>query len=373
MVALIVKAIYFIFAIIVSFNNPFPNMDSSSFFNHNEKKGLLNVISFDDGQWYKLIAEKGQQHVTPDDLLPNIKNNYTYSSYIFFPMYPCTVRILMNISGLGFVEAGFMLSIILSLTLFIFFYKFSAMVLNDKKLSFLATILLIIFPYHFYYSMLYTESLFLILLLLSFYAIEKQYWLVFIISSSLLVLTRAPGILMGIPMFVYVLEKTDKKDIFSKQTFRKALLFLFMLVTYICYGIYLKYMTGEYFAFVAAGKGWGRPLSLIPFAGLFSENFWRAYVLSTYTTVFIVIAGLAYKKIRISFLLVIFFGIMLPLATCTTNAMPRYISVLFPFMYIFAFKIAKLKLTYKSVVFITLFCLQLFSFYFFITEDYLGY
>ena len=181
---------------------------------------MLNVISFDDGQWYKLIAEKGQQHVMADDLLPNIKNNYTYSSYIFFPMYPYTVRILMNISGLGFVEAGFILSVILSLTLFIFFYKFSAMVLNDKKLSFWATILLIIFPYHFYYSMLYTESLFLILLLLSFYAIEKQYWIVFIFSSSLLVLTRAPGILMGIPMFVYVLEKTDKKDIFSKQTFK---------------------------------------------------------------------------------------------------------------------------------------------------------
>jgi Gpi18-like mannosyltransferase len=277
----------------------------------------------------------------------------------------------MKITGLGFVEIGFIFSIILSLILFIFFYRFSVIILDDMEQAFWATLLLIVFPYHFYYSMLYTESLFLVLLLLSFYAIEKEYWIVFIISSSLLVITRAQGIVMGLPLFIYLLEKTKKEDILSSPTFFKTSLFSFMLIVYIAYGIYLKHMTGEYFAFTVAGKGWGRPLSFNPIGGLFTEDFWRAYVLSAYSIIFIIIAILSYKKVKVGFLLVMIFGIALPLATCTTNAMPRYISVLFPFMYIFSYKITKLK--YKSLIVVALFCLQIFSFYFFLTEDYLGY
>jgi Gpi18-like mannosyltransferase len=371
LIAIGVKIIYFVFAELVSINNPFPNIDASSFFDHNKKHGLINITALNDGQWYKGIAEKGQQHVTPEDLMPNIKNGYSYSSYIFFPMYPYTIRFLMKITGLGFVEIGFIFSIVLSLILFIFFYRFSIIILGDEEQAFWATILLIVFPYHFYYSMLYTESMFLVLLLLSFYAIEKKYWFVFIISGSLLVITRAQGIVMGLPLFVYLLEKTKRENIISYQTFFKTSLFSFMLVAYIAYGIYLKYMTGEYFAFTVAAKGWLRPLSFNPVAGLFTENFWRAYVLSAYATIFIILAIFSYQKVRISFLLVILVGIVLPLATCTTNGMPRYISVLFPFMYIFSHKLVKLK--YKPLIIVVLFCLQLFSFYFFLTEDYLGY
>jgi Gpi18-like mannosyltransferase len=355
----------------VSMNTPFPNISPSVFYDYDNTHGIVNITALNDGQWYKGIAEKGQQKTTPDDLLPNFKNHYCYSSYIFFPLYPYSVRLLMKITGLGFVQVGFVFSVILSLTLFLFFYKFSSDILHDQQQAFWATLLLIIFPYHFYYSMLYTESLYLILLLLAFYSIEKEKWLVFVISSSLLAITRAPGIIMGIPLLVYLIEKTQKKDLLSGRTILKISLFSFMLIIYILYGFYLKYMTGEYFAFTVAGKGWGRPLSFNPIAGLFTEDFWNSYILSAYATIFIIIGILSYKQLRISFLLVIILGIALPLATCTSNAMPRYISVLFPFMYVFSFKLKKLK--YKQTIIISLFFLQLITFYFFLTEDYLGY
>ncbi len=371
LIGVVVKIIYFVFAEIVSIANPFPNIDPSVFYDYKGKHGIVNITALNDGQWYKNIAEKGQQNVTPDDLLPNFKNHYRYSSFIFFPLYPYTVRFLMTITGLGFVQVGFIFSLILSLTLFLFFYKFSSDILGDKNQAFWATLLLIVFPFHFYYSMLYSESLYLILLLLSFYSIQKEKWFVFVIASSLLAITRAPGIIMGIPLFVYIIEKTKKEDILSKLTLLKVSLFSFMLIVYILYGIYLKRITGEYFAFIEAGKGWGRPLSYIPVAGLFTENFWRAHALSAYSTIFIIIGILFYKQLRISFLLVIFLGIALPLSTCTTNSMPRYISVLFPFMYIFSRRLMQFK--YKSLIIISLFCLQLFTFYFFLVEDYLGY
>lgn len=371
LIGVAVKIIYFVFAEIVSITNPFPNIDPSVFYDYKEKHGIVNIIALNDGQWYKNIAEKGQLHVIPNDLFPNFKNHYNYSSYMFFPLYPYTVRFLMKITGLGFVQVGFIFSLILSLALFLFFYKFSSHVLGNKDQAFWATLLLIVFPYHFYYSMLYTESLYLILLLMSFYSIEKEKWFVFVISSSLLAITRAPGIIMGLPLLVYLIEKTKKEDILSKHTLLKVSLFSFMLIIYSLYGIYLKYMTGEYFAFTVAAKGWGRPLSFNPIAGLFTEDFWRAYILSAYTTVFIIIGIFSYKQLRISFLLVVFLGIALPLATCTSNAMPRYISVLFPFMFVFSSKLTRLK--YKPVIIISLFCLQLVTFYFFLTEDYLGY
>jgi hypothetical protein len=73
-----------------------------------------------------------------------------------------------------------------------------------------AVIYFCVFPTSFILSVFYTESLFLFLSILAFYAAEKNHWWMAGIAGALSALTRATGVLCAIPLGIIYWQRRKK-------------------------------------------------------------------------------------------------------------------------------------------------------------------
>lgn len=71
-----------------------------------ESPGYLSVMSGWDGQWYRVIAERGYPAVLPRAGWGGIDMN----PWAFFPLFPMTVGVVMKVTGLPFDVVGPILS-----------------------------------------------------------------------------------------------------------------------------------------------------------------------------------------------------------------------------------------------------------------------
>ena len=370
LVALLVKIIYYLFAILVSnYSSKFPSIALYTFKN-DSVPGLLKIFKIHDAGWYELIAVNGHHKISTSDLKPSEANKWQQSYYAFFPLYPLITGTSLQITNWHYFTVAFFWSLIFSITCFLVFFEFAKIYFGDEYVAFYSTLCLIVFPFNFYFSMFMTEALFVLLLLLAFLSIKKGNWIVFSISGSLLALTRPNGIYMVIPLIIYFFESNEWK-ISKKKLVFVTLALLVIASTFAAYCIYLQHMTGDYFAFATAQKGWNKKFSIIPFTTLFSSGEWRQQVLSIYTVLFMFFAAISVKRFPFSFHVLIWICLLLPLMAGSVQSMPRYISAIFPFSLLLGKYISNYRL--RNIVVLILLAGQLWSFYFWITEDPLAY
>ena len=332
----------------------------------------LSILNRNDSNWYQTIATNGHETITPDQLGKCENGQIEQSYYAFFPLYPFTIRHLMNATGGSFNSIAFLLSVLISLGLFVLFYLYARHVLNSEKQAFLSTLLLMLFPFHYYFSTYYTESLFLLLLIGAFYSIdrEKINWL--LVCTSLLVITRPNGLFMLAPLGIYYLEKHYTKDLRELLTLRikqlTDLWFFFLPVCiFITYCYYLFTMTGDFFAFKTAQEGWCRK-TVLPWEPIVQSIGWRDYVQSAYLITFITLTIYFRERIRISYLVMLLIGIFLPLVANSITS-PRFISVLFVYPFLISGLLLKQDRQVYTIGFILLFALQLYTFTFWLNSD----
>ncbi len=142
------------------------------------------------------------------------KNGYTSHGdpanfIVFQPLYPLVVRTL-NIIFNNFTLAAIITSNTFFVAATLIFYTLVKEV-YDKKTAQKACIFLNIFPTTYFFSIGYTESLFLLILVLSFYLVKKNKWLNASIVGSLAFLTRTIGIVL-LPTLILtsILNKREK-------------------------------------------------------------------------------------------------------------------------------------------------------------------
>lgn len=315
---------------------------------------FLQTYSNNDAGWYEKIAEHGY---------PEVENMQSENAelYAFFPAFPMAGRWIALLFHIPVRLALFLLVTLLSLAMLMAFFAFVKEYTKDETVAFFSALALIVFPHHYYFSMLYTESLFLLLVVLSFYAVLKNKFWLLALSGSLLVITRVNGILILLPLLVFM-NRNAARGGFKIYNYYA---FVPIILTYLMYLLYLKTRTGDYFAFsTAADNGWGRHLHS-PFTMLYdtligpAKNSFLKYN-AIYGVLFLALSVLFLFKKQYSFFLLSALVILLPLCSANTVAMPRYISVAFPFSILFGTWIAKSKAPY---LFITLlFIAQLVTF-----------
>ena len=110
----------------------------------------------------------------------------------FFPLFPLIIKYL-NFANNSLIT-GLIISNILAYLLIISFYLFAKTFF--KKHAWLSLFVLLTFPSSFFFGAFYTESLFLILVLLSFIMANKKKWLWAGILASLASATRVIGIVL---------------------------------------------------------------------------------------------------------------------------------------------------------------------------------
>ncbi|WP_026665244.1 hypothetical protein [Butyrivibrio sp. FC2001] len=227
---------------------------------------IIKSLSVFDSEWYGYYVDLFYTNefvgMRPNGMAP----------WAFFPLYPLLVNICHRLMG-GMVAVntvGAILSSILFMLAEFWAYKYIMYTRNDKKVAYTFIIFMSFGAYSFYFSILYTESLFLLLLVLCFYHMVKGNYLRMGLFGALLSATRNAGVFFVFVILVYQIMKylESHKDKFYrlfigflKYVFAQERLVLgtFMVPSGLfAYMLYLHFKLGDGFAFVHVQYAWGR-------------------------------------------------------------------------------------------------------------------
>lgn len=123
-------------------------------------------------------------------------------NYHWYPLYPLLIRAF---SFIGFPLAAFFIANVASILAIIVLYMLVREELG-KKNAYRTAFYVLLFPTAYYFTMMYTESLFLLFSLSTFYAAKKENWLAAGILGFFTSLTRIQGILLFIPILIMYLR-----------------------------------------------------------------------------------------------------------------------------------------------------------------------
>jgi len=296
------------------------------------------------------------------------RRGYGLYQQAFFPFYPRLIKFLTPIfAGKDLLAAIFISNFSLLLLLYSF-YKLILLDFDDQTARW-ATVFFLLFPTSFFLSCVYTESLFIFLVLTSFYTARTNRWLAAGIFGLLASYTRVTGVLL-FPALLYEWYQVEKNKI-SKLEKIKNLLPVFLVPLGLL--SYMRYLGNEYrdcllFLHVQPFFGAERSGSRII---LIYQVFWRylKMILTSkldflYFTVWlellvailllIVFAYSIKKKIRTSYLVFAILSFFVPTLSGTFLSLPRFALAFFPcFIYLGTIKNKVIRISLLTIFGIT--------------------
>lgn len=296
-----------------------------------------------DSEWYRDIALHGYSKITDPKLFGYSDSSGTLqSSWAFFPLYPALQYATIKTFHISYDVSAAIWGFLLSILAFWGLYYFSKEAMGfSQHHAFYLVAAFMLFPFHFYFSMAYTEALFFSLLIYTFIFIDKKQYLLAGVMMFLLCLCRPNGIVSLLPLYLFHLERTgilkkwgfDFRNWVSWRSFAQSLAFALGLLSFLLFAYYQKNMTGEYFAFSKAQSGW-RKTFMFPLLALFREGNWRMQFHSVYTLLAMATVISLRNKLPLSLQILVWLGLILPMSAGSMVSMPRYISVLFPLFFL---------------------------------------
>lgn len=272
------------------------------------------------------------------DLYSTSKYNYykQYTPYPFFPMYPYIVRYLKYIFFDVFL-AGVILSNISLILASIVFYKLLKLDYSEK-IAFYSVVFYIVFPFTFFLSGFFTESLFNLILFFSIYLARKKKYMYSTLMSMFLPVTRIFGVFL-LPLLLIIFSKQIKRqEVFVKYLLLTCTLFPLIFLAHLN-SLYRK--TGDYFVFYNAQSAWSRSLG-----GTFLSNIAYNIKISPYISTFeisifvlsiilfvvalIKLKTYSNKRMPLEYIFYSAFSFILPILTGVLQSMPRYSVTIFP-------------------------------------------
>ncbi len=283
-----------------------------------------------DGVHYLRIARDGYS------------SSYTQA---FFPLFPLLIKLLTFNNH--FFIIGFLISNIFFLgSLFIFYILTKAE--YNKDIALKSVLLLSFFPTSYYFGAIYSESLFLFLVLLNFLFLKKQNYLLAGLIAGLASATRIIGITLFLVMlidFIYSLNKNHFK-ISSIDLFKRLFGLFLAPMGLVFYMFYLKVYYNDFLYFLNAQPFFGasrssHPFILLPqvlyryFKILISANpYTYSYFTSVNELIFtllgIFLLFITFRKINRLYWIFMLISFIVPTMTGTLSSMPRYSLMLFP-------------------------------------------
>jgi hypothetical protein len=123
----------------------------------------------------------------------------------FYPFYPYCIRLLGVVTGSD-VLAGVLVSAASFATALVLLHRLTELELGRPAAD--ATVLLLAFaPLSFFFTAIYTESLFLLLSVGTLVAVRRERWMLAGILGALAAVTRPTGILLAVPIAVGVIRR----------------------------------------------------------------------------------------------------------------------------------------------------------------------
>lgn len=276
------------------------------------------------------------------------KKSYGIYQQDFFPLYPKLIKELTPLLNGRDLVAGLAISTIsLLLALLIFFHLIKLDF--QESIAKRAVIYLLIFPTSFYFAAVYTESLFLMLALASFYFARTKHWWLAGIFGMLAASARLPGIFLFPALFIELwfqsgFQQKSKKDF--KYFFGNLVPLLFILLGLIGYMAYLSAEFNDPLLFLRVQPYFGAGRTATKLV-LIYQVFWRylkmlitvdkftptyfVCVLECFTGVaFLFLILFAYLRRWFPYVTFMALAYITPTLTGTFSSLPRYALALFP-------------------------------------------
>lgn len=310
-------------------------------FQYSTREGhvIENGLSSYDSQIYLAIADKGYL---------NSRGNRFFA---FYPLYPMLVRGFSYFLGNDLFLSGIFISLICSFIGVIYLYELFRMD-ADKKASSIGLFYFLFFPTAIFFSAIYTESLFLMLSVMTFYYARKEKWWITGFLGLLTTFTRPQGILLFLPICIEYYFYLKRNNLLSLTNLLQKTRFNFLSLLLIPVGLlsfffYAYLSTGNFFLSLDVQRYWSRkPTNVINVFTLLGNkliHFWNLPwhgIMSSKTDIsfvffFIFLLAFMIRRIRKSYLVYAFLLIFVPLSTGSSMSMTRFLSLSFPhFLYL---------------------------------------
>lgn len=271
---------------------------------------------------------------------------------VFFPFYPLLIKIITPFSLKNYLLAGLLVSNISFLLSLIVFYKLITKIYNSK-IALWSIIFLLSFPTSFYFGAVYTEGLFFLMIISSFYLLaQNKNWqaaIIGILASG----TRLVGVFLCLSTF-------------SKKPYKSRAPLLLIPLGLIFYMGYLQFNFNNAFYFLTAQSAFGQnreTAKIILLPQVFYR--WTNQLLTTHglvfansafelsTTIFaIILLIIGLKTIKKDWIIFSICAIITPTLTGSLASMPRYVLVAFPIFILLAQIKSNLVKTVIAVLFL---------------------
>ena len=210
----------------------------------------VNMLSRWDAGWYVEIA-RDQYRYEPG----------SPSNAAFFPLYPLLIRAIHALLFLPPNEYWWLVTAIAlsNIALLIGLTYFRALLAMDfdEEITSRAITYLLIFPTTFFFSGVYSESLFLTLTLGAFYYARNNRWLLACIFAALGTLTRSQGIILALPLLI---EYFRERNFSLRKVGWDVAAFALIPAALFAFALFLKLKFGSWTVMFDLQNTWGRHL-----------------------------------------------------------------------------------------------------------------
>jgi hypothetical protein len=287
---------------------------------------FVNMWARWDGGWYLDIAKHGYS------LVPGKQ-----SSVAFFPLYPYLIRWIHDLIPLSHDAGWLLIGIIISnASLLIGLTYFYALVLLDfdRRTAARAVLYLCVFPTTLFLSAVYSESLFIALVVSAFYYARTGRWVVAGSLAAAAALGRAPGVLLVIPL---ALEYLYQKRFQWRQIRPDSLALTLAPIALAGHLAFLRWRFGAWnvISQSQATKGWNRHLTL-PLETIVhsfqSINSWKGASELLFTIAMLGLVFFACLRLRPSYAVYAVVSLLFITSWGALTSAPRLGIVIFPFL-----------------------------------------
>ena len=235
-------------------------------------QGFVDAMCVWDCYWYGDIVTRGYQ-AYPETL--NFGGPAGIANWAFFPLYPLLIAAIGKLVAASPAVLGSIVSPLLTLGAALASWPLFG---GDRRPYFLFAALLLIGPFSFYFSILYSESLFLLLTVLAFVALGRRNYIAAGAVGALLAATRTVGVL-----FVFAILAEAAIELWRALPRLRSLLpdllrrpdivlgLLLVPLGVFAFMVWLHAVTGDALAFVHIQRAWDREI-VNPVTGL-----WHAF------------------------------------------------------------------------------------------------
>ena len=289
-----------------------------------------------DAGWYGSVAEFGYR---PGGI-------YEQTNVAFFPLYPLLVRAVFRLTHMSLVAAGLTVSLVCFTVALVVFYDLVARRYGEAVAR-MSTLLLAFNPFGLFFGLMYTESLFLLLSVLTFWLIDRRWWWWAAVAAAAGSATRSVGVALA--AIVVASWMVEHRDLVLAKAKRRWLgygltvlgLGAISVSGLLLFSLYLWQHNHDFLGYVHAVRYWGRTgvsnlwpqlhgavhelLHHPPYAVVFEYLVW-------YGSLGAGLVGLGLLLWQRDWWLAIFvaMGLAAPLLSGTVGSINRYTMVLFP-------------------------------------------